>query len=170
MDPIVINVKEFTDNVVVAPDTFDVTGDGIFDTLMETATKHITAQYDASRMRGEDYATAYFQIYQSTLSAAIQIWLQKGIAEAQLKLLEKQLETEDAKKALYKRQIQGLDEDYKYKILKECLGSWAVGFSVAKDSFQANGIPAPMTTTAINSLYNTFIVPELDQFPDYRNP
>lgn len=168
MDPIVINIEEFTKNVQTTPQ-FTVTGEGIFDTLMDTATKHITAQYQASRIRGEDYATAYIQIYQTTLQAALQIWLQKGIAEAQLKLLEKQIDAEDAKKDLYQRQIQGLDEDYKYKVLKACLDSWAVGFSVAKDSFQSTGIPVPMTSTAINSLYNTFIVPELDQFPDFRN-
>ena len=166
-DLIYIDVKEFTDNVTTNTN-FEVTGTGIFDALMDTATKHLTAQLDAGRLRGEDYATAYMQIYQATLQAAMQAWLQKGVAEKQLELLEAQVKSEEFKKDLYKRQIQGLDEDYKQKILKICIDAWAVGFSVAKDSFQAAGIPAPMQKTTIDSLYNSFIVPELDMFPDYR--
>lgn len=162
-----INVKEFTDEVRTN-DIYEVSGIGIFDVFMSTATKHLTAQLKAGRIRGEDYATAYIQIYQATLQAALQAWLQKGIAEAQLSLLEKQLETEDAKKGLYKRQIQGLDEDYKHKILKICIDAWCVGLSVAKDSFQATGVPAPLQKTTIDSLYNNFIVTDLDKYPDFR--
>ena len=72
--------------------------------------------------------------------------------------------TEDAKKALYRRQIEGFDEDYKQKILKIMMDSWAVGFSVAKDSFEASGIPAPMQKTTIDDLYNQFVLPELDSY------
>ena len=162
-----INIKEFTDEVTVSPND-EVSGIGIFDVLMDTATKHITAQFGAGRIKGEDYATAYIQIYQATLGAAMQAWLQKGVAKKQLELLEAQVKSEESKKDLYKRQIQGLDEDYKQKILKICIDAWAVGFSVAKDSFQATGIPAPMQKTTIDTLYNNFIVPELDMFPDYR--
>ena len=35
---------------------------------------------------------SYIQIYQTTLQAALEVWLKKGIAEAQLKLSEKQIE------------------------------------------------------------------------------
>ena len=41
------------------------------------------------------------------------------------------------------------------------MDSWAVGFSVARDSFEANGIPAPMQKTTIDSLYNQYVVTEL---------
>ena len=107
-----INIKEFTDEVTVSPNG-EVSGIGIFDVLMDTATKHITAQFGAGRIKGEDYATAYIQIYQATLGAAMQAWLHKGVAEKQLELLEAQVKSEEFKKDLYKRQIQGLDEDYK---------------------------------------------------------
>lgn len=164
-----INVTEFTSNVTTDTIDYTVTGDGIFDKLMDTATKHLKAQFESNRIREEDYASAYIQIYQTTLQTALEIWLKKGIAEAQLELLAKQLETEDAKKALYRRQIEGFDEDYKQKILKIMMDSWAVGFSVAKDSFEATGIPAPMQKVTIDDLYNQYILTELDKY-SYGRP
>ena len=239
-------VEEFTDNVatenMAGEDGFKedliVKGDGIFDVLMNTATSHLKAQFDSNRLRDEDYATAYIQVYQATLQAALQIWLQKGVADkqvgllnaqitseskqpellnaqvvhlgkqgelltaqtaqataqaelldkqgelsaaqiehfdaqirhldaqaglpaAQIELLDAQVASEESKRNLYKRQIEGFDEDYKQKILKICMDSWAVGFSVARDSFEASGIPAPMQKTTIDSLYNQYVVTEL---------
>ena len=167
-DLIHIDVKEFTDNVTTN-NSFEVAGTGIFDALMGTATKHLTAQLDAGRLRGEDYATAYIQVYTATLQAALQAWLQKGIAEKQLELLEAQVKSEESKRDLYRRQIEGFDEDYKQKILKICMDSWAVGFSVARDSFEASGIPAPMQKVTIDSLYNQYVVTELDKY-NYSRP
>jgi len=165
-----INIKEFTDNVVTheevtntASNLFTVTGDGLFDIMMMTATQHLAAQFDSGRIRGEDYSAAYVQIYQATLQAAMQSWIQKPLAELQL-------ESEEAKKELYYRQIEGFDEDYKQKILKICMDSWAVGFSVARDSFQASGIPGPMQKGTIDDLYNNFIQPELDMYTYKRHP
>ena len=167
-DLIYIDVKEFTDNVTTNTN-FEVTGTGILDALMNTATKHLTAQLDAGRLRGEDYATAYIQVYTATLQAALQAWLQKGIAEKQLELLEAQVKSEESKRDLYRRQIEGFDEDYKQKILKICMDSWAVGFSVARDSFEASGIPAPMQKVTIDDLYNQYVVTELDRY-NYSRP
>ena len=237
-----INVEEFTDNVTTEniadeggfKEDLVVKGDGIFDVLMNTATSHLKAQFDSNRLRDEDYATAYIQVYQATLQAALQIWLQKGVADkqvellnaqivseskqpellnaqvvhlrkqgelltaqtaqataqaelldkqgehfdaqirhldaqaglpaAQIELLDAQVASEESKRNLYKRQIEGFDEDYKQKILKICMDSWAVGFSVARDSFEARGIPAPMQKVTIDDLYNRFIVTELDRY------
>lgn len=167
-DLIYIDVKEFT-NKVTTNTNFEVTGTGIFDAFMDTATKHLTAQLDAGRLRGEDYATAYIQVYTATLQAALQAWLHKGVAEKQLELLEAQVKSEESKRDLYRRQIEGFDEDYKQKILKICMDSWAVGFSVARDSFEARGIPAPMQKVTIDDLYNRFIVTELDKY-NYGRP
>ena len=155
-----IDTKDFTNNISINTD-FEVTGTGIFDIFMDTATKHLTAQLDAGRIRGEDYATAYMQVYSVTLQAALQAWLQKDLIEAQIA-------SEKSKGKLYNRQIEGFDEDYKHKILKICMDAWAVGFSVSKDSFQASGIPAPMQKTTIDALYNQFIVTDLDRYPSNR--
>lgn len=165
----VIKIEEFTDNVARDDIEHIVTGDGIFDTLMETATQHLKAQFEGNRFREEDYATAYVQIYQATLQAALQIWLQKGVAEKQLELLAKQIESETNKAALYRRQIEGFDEDYKQKILKIMMDSWSVGFSVAKDSFEASGVPATMQKAAIDDLYNDYIKKDFDAYTYKRD-
>ena len=198
-------ISEFTANVQkVEDDNGAVTGTGIFDVLMNTATKHLQVQFDSGKINGELYANAYIQVYQVTLQTAKDIWLQKDISEAQLALLSaqtttedakrdnlnkqtdllsaqitlegikgnhlnkqvdllgKQVDSEDAKKDLYRRQIEGFDEDYKQKILKIMMDSWAVGFSVSKDSFQASGIPATMQKTTIDDLYNSYIRTDFD--------
>ena len=92
--------------------------------------------------------------------------LQRDTQEA---LIDAQVQAEEAKKNLYRRQIEGFDEDYKQKILKICMDSWAVGFSVARDSFEASGIPAPMQKVTIDSLYNQYVVTELDKY-NYSRP
>ena len=261
-------ITEFTANVKkVEDDNGAITGTGIFDVLMNTATKHLQVQFDSGKINGELYANAYIQVYQVTLQTAKDIWLQKGISEAQLDLLreqittegvkrnhlskqadllsaqiitegtqrdhlnkqidlldkqitsedakinhlnkqadllseqttsegtkrtnlskqtdllsaqitlegikgnhlnkqtdllDKQINSEDAKRDLYRRQIEGFDEDYKQKILKIMMDSWAVGFSVSKDSFQASGIPATMQKTTIDDLYNSHIRTDFD--------
>ena len=186
-----IAITEFTANVKkVEDDNGAITGTGIFDVLMNTATKHLQVQFDSGKISGELYASAYIQVYQVTLQTAKDIWLQKSTSEAQLALLnkqadllsaqiitegikgnhlnkqtdllDKQINSEDAKRDLYRRQIEGFDEDYKQKILKIMMDSWAVGFSVSKDSFQASGIPATMQKTTIDDLYNSYIRTDFD--------
>ena len=207
-----IAITEFTANVKkVEDDNGAITGTGIFDILMNTATKHLQVQFDSGKINGELYANAYIQVYQVTLQTAKDIWLQKSTSEAQLALLnkqadllsaqiitegtqrnhlskqidllseqitlegikrnnlskqtdllDKQINSEDAKRDLYRRQIEGFDEDYKQKILKIMMDSWAVGFSVSKDSFQASGIPATMQKTTIDDLYNSYIRTDFD--------
>ena len=168
-----IDLTQFTDNVEMVVETdasgkevSKVVGTGIFDTLMMVATEHLNAQYDTGRIRGEDYSNAYVQIYQATLQAAVQIWLQKPLAELQ----EKEI---DAKIQLYYRQIEGFTEDYKQKLLKTMLDSWAIGFSVARDSFLAKtpedpagtgNIPAPMQKGTINQLFNELMYPNIGNY------
>ena len=226
-----LDIDEFTTNVqrVMGVDNYwVVTGDGIFDKVMETATEHLAVQYINGRIRGEEYSATYIQTFQAVLQAASNMWLQKGTNEKQLALdlakanatnklqaeienarnrlqadttnaqfslqiglgknqgdlqwaiallqrdaqeglVQAQIDSEAAKRHLYYRQIEGFDEDYKHKILKICMDSWAVGFSVAKDSFEASGIPAPMTKLFIDDLLNTYIVPDLDNY-DYGRP
>ena len=192
-----IAITEFTANVKkVEDDNGAITGTGIFDVLMNTATKHLQVQFDSGKINGELYANAYIQVYQVTLQTAKDIWLQKSTSEAQLALLnkqadllsaqiitegikgnhlnkqtdllDKQINSEDAKRDLYRRQIEGFDEDYKQKILKIMMDSWAVGFSVSKDSFQASGIPATMQKTTIDDLYNSYIRTDFDNYTYVR--
>lgn len=159
-----INVEEFTNNVQRDDIEHIVTGDGIFDKLMETATQHLKAQFEGNRLREEDYASAYIQIYQATLQATVQLWLQKGLAQKQLDLVAKQIETEDAKRALYRRQIEGFDENFKEKVMKMLLDAWGIGFSVGGDAFTAANIPAAMTKTVMDDVFTQYVMKDLDSY------
>lgn len=94
-----IDVEEFTKNARIEESNsyFPVIGEGIFDKLMETATKHLTAQYKASRIRKEDYADLYAHIYEVTLQSALMAWLQKPEQAAKVELLNAQTEHEYVK-------------------------------------------------------------------------
>ena len=102
-----IDVEEFTRDVQIEESNtyYPVTGEGIFDKLMETATKHLTAQYKANRIRKEDYADAYSHIYEVTLQAAMTVWLQKPESCARAELLHAQTEHEYVKIDHTKAQI-----------------------------------------------------------------
>lgn len=78
-----IDITEFTKNVYMDSTTFDVTGDGMFDDLMETASTHLIAQFEAGRIHGEEYATAYVDIYKATLQILTNAWVAKAQAAAQ---------------------------------------------------------------------------------------
>jgi len=81
-----IDIDEFTRNVSMDSVDFTVTGDGIFDNLMETACTHLTAQFESGRIHGEEYATAYVDIYKATLQVIANTWTAKAQASAQAAL------------------------------------------------------------------------------------
>ena len=87
---------------------------------------------------------------------------------AQAALVAAQVQTEYEKKNLHRRQIESFDEDFKQKLLKINMDAWAVGFSVARDNPDIRIIPAPMKAAAIDSLYNTKILPDIDNNTYYR--
>lgn len=216
-----VDISEFTSDVVKEDIKHTVSGSGIFDDMMETATKHLQAQFEGNRIRGEMYAQAYIQIYIETLRTAMQIWLQKPEQDAKVALLDaqkenveadtllkgsqklltdaqkalvtaqaahepskkanteadtdlkiaqkayiqnqaaaaakdealktEQINSEKTKTALYKRQIEGYDENYKEKILKIVLDAFTVVFSVASEGFRG-GLPKAITVSGINKI------------------
>lgn len=104
-----LNIDEFTHNVETDIVSGTVTGDGIFDTLMETATKHLLAQFESNRIRQEDYANAYIHIYEVTLQAALKAWLEKDLVAAQIRQTEAgtaKIEAETAKTIAEMEMIQ----------------------------------------------------------------
>lgn len=55
-------------------------GDGVFDALMEAASKHIQIEYEQGRITGTEYAGAYVQLIQGSMSQAIQFLMGKDQA------------------------------------------------------------------------------------------
>lgn len=140
------DVDEFTSNTQIIPNpdianTYRVTGDGSFDKMMETCLKHLDALFMSNRIRQEDYATIFSELYKTNLEVAV-------IAGEKA-----------ANKALIKRQIQGYNESYKKDILKIMADSWSIGFSSSEDAFidESSGmvIPDVMRSVEINAVYQS---------------
>lgn len=110
IDESFVTIEELTTNVSVDSNHV-VTGDGVFDDVMETINKHISAQYSAGRLKAENVATLYVGIVPTVLSESIKFLLQRKTNTQQLRVLE-------AQEALYIRQKEAFD-DNKYQKLFE---------------------------------------------------
>jgi len=102
-----IAMTDFTNDVSI-DNNYNVTGNGIFDDMMEAINSNIKAQYDAGRITGADYASVYLGAMQTAISQSAQVMLNKG-------LLDAQISGEEAKTDLINVQIQ--EEQYKLNIL-----------------------------------------------------
>jgi hypothetical protein len=83
--------------------TIDLEGTGVFDVLMQTATLHLKGEFEAGRIRGNDYATVYTGMLGAAMQASISYSVQKPTADEQaLKvvqdrlLVEEQIKSENA--------------------------------------------------------------------------
>ena len=77
---------------------------------------------------------------------------------AQAALIAMQVKSEEQKMHLYRRQIEGFDEDFAQKVFKTQLDSWAVGASIAKDSFIGTSYtPAAIGKASIDSTYTSIV-------------
>jgi hypothetical protein len=75
-----IEISDITSNVTTSP-SYDVTGDGYFDDVMETINTHLKAQFNAGRITGDNYAKSYVALAQNALNQTIQFGLTKRSAE-----------------------------------------------------------------------------------------
>ena len=107
-------------------DKFDVSGDGIFDKLMETVNTHISAQYKAQRLRADNVATVYVGVVPTVLQESIKFLLQRKNSTQQLKVLE-------AQEALYNRQNKAFDDNKYQKIFEAQLNYNGMVFQDAAD-------------------------------------
>lgn len=75
-----IEISDITSNVATSS-SYDVTGDGYFDDVMETINTHLKAQFNAGRITGDNYAKSYVALAQNALNQTIQFGLTKRSAE-----------------------------------------------------------------------------------------
>lgn len=106
---------------------------GVFDKLLQTATVNLDAQFKSKRIRQENYAQAYVQMYQTTLQAAMQYFMQKD-------LVNEQIESENKKQELLERQKTGYDEDYMLKSSSMILDGYNV-FLTTQPNVEQQGYP-----------------------------
>lgn len=149
------SMTEFTNSVQVVNDTYDnepkVTGSGIYDLIMMTATQHLKVQFKTGKIKGEEYAQAYIAMMQAALQAAVQIWTQKP--------------SEKAKEDLYRRQIKGFSEDYKQKVFKLLLDFYGVVFaSGARDVLMGRDLPGFTNKQTLENILYDYVFPEFEKF------
>ena len=85
---------------------YKVTGDGVFDDLMEAVYEHLDSQYKLNRLAGDKYADVYLGSMQSALAAAVQFVLGEQTADKQADLLTEQIEHEKLKMLQTKAQTE----------------------------------------------------------------
>lgn len=146
-----IDIDEFTRNVQIVKNTepndsdaYVVVGDGIFDKLMITISKHLEVQLTNGRIKAEQYPALYAELMKHALQTMQQIFLQWPIANANK-------ESEEAKTELYKRQAKGFDDNAKIKVLEQLCSTWGLAFSVAKDNRDLV-VPKSITSNNIDNL------------------
>ena len=102
-----VDISKLTNNVVTTNNI--VTGDGIFDDLMETATAHIEAQFNKGRIKGTDYATVYLGLLQTVLGQSVQYSLQAELAEKEVELKQTQADSSYVEMLAKIDKVYGMD-------------------------------------------------------------
>jgi len=72
-------------------------GTGVFDRLMQTATLHITNEYEEGRITGSDYANVYLGSLQTVLTQAVQFVLSEQKAGKEADLVDSQIKESEEK-------------------------------------------------------------------------
>lgn len=76
-NPLYSSVKPITLDELT---TRKICGDGVFDALMDSYSKHIQVEYEKGRITGTEYAQAYVQLTSNAMSQAVQFLMQKDQA------------------------------------------------------------------------------------------
>lgn len=152
-----LSISNLTSNVSTSA-TFEVTGDGVFDDLMEVVNAHLDAQFKLGRITGTDYATVYLGALQSTIQNAVTYLLGQEKTNAESALLAQKVITEWAQTeqssnvpptadsilgkqaTLYGEQAKGFKWNADQKYLKTLLDAWSINISTA--GVAATGVTA----------------------------
>lgn len=152
-----ITVANLTTNVATSA-TYVVTGDGVFDDLMETVNAHLDAQFKLGRITGSDYATVYLGAMQAALQQSVAFALGAEKTNAEVALINQKEITEYAQTlqttktapdaasvtgkqvTLFDQQAKGFLWNAKQKYLKTLLDAWSINISTA--GVAATGVTA----------------------------
>lgn len=152
-----VTLASLTSNVATSAE-FVVTGDGVFDDLMEVMNAHLEAQYKLGRITGTDYATVYLGAMQATVAQAVTFLLGQEKTNAELSLLAQKEITEfaqteqvtkvaptatsilGAQGTLYAEQAKGFKWNADQKYLKTIFDAWSINVSTA--GVAATGVDA----------------------------
>jgi len=152
-----LTIANLTTNLATSA-AFEVTGDGVFDDLMETVNAHLDAQFQLGRITGTEYSTVYLGALQATVQQAVTYLLGQEKVNAEVSLLGQKEITEFAQtnqstlvaadtnstlgrqQNLYTEQAKGFQWNADQKYLKTLLDAWAINISTA--GVAATGVTA----------------------------
>ncbi len=100
--------------------TAQVSGTGVFDTLMRAQKEHLEQEYKAGRIKGSDYATVYLGSMQATLNGAIQFLLEKDKASLAAEKVQAEIALVGAQKALVEQQTLNAVAEHAVLVATEC--------------------------------------------------
>jgi hypothetical protein len=90
--------------LVTALTSATLEGNGVFDVLMRANKAHLEAEFSKNRIKGPEYATVYLGSLQQVLQAAMTFVLTQQKAALEAQLLEQQILTATAQRALVVQQ------------------------------------------------------------------
>ena len=131
----VIDISDVTSNVTVNDDD-EVVGDGIFDTLMATITRHVAVQHEEQRITGEDYANVYLGLTQTALTQSMDFAKSSQLLEIQM--------ANAAQEGL------NLEKEVPLKLLSTQVGAWTSVFNSGK----VDNTPTLIDDEEILAVYN----------------
>lgn len=151
--------------------TGEVSGSGVFDSLMRSVKAHLKEEYDANRLTGSDYATVYMNSIQLVLSTSSQYTLSVERTNAELAILEQKLYTEQAQTMtqvngstvtgvlgkqmdLFQAQTDGFARDAEQKAAKMLLDTWVVRQTTDGEDAPSAGVDNPSIKEVVNLLRN----------------
>ena len=94
----IFKIEELTSNVEMDPATFEVTGDGVFDSIMRTLNVHMLAQYKAQRLKAENFATVYVGVVPTVLQESMKFIMQKDSLMKELEVKQANIDVLKAQK------------------------------------------------------------------------
>lgn len=117
--------------------TREVGGSGVFDALMASFSAHLRAEYEKSRITGDDYTKTYIALSESAMANATQFLLGKDEAfwsaqTAQLQAFTARIGLETAKAEMANTQLQALNQKATFALTKLKLSSESVTFCTAQ--------------------------------------
>ena len=173
-----VSISSLTSNVATANGV--VTGDGVFDDLMEAVNTQLNNQYELGRITGNDYATVYLGAMQAVIQQAVTFALSVEKANAETALLDQKKVTEYAQTKvdaatgtlanspasdsvlerqvnLYTEQAKGFKWNADQKYLDTLLRAWGININTAGVPSSAVEAFAAGAGTASTTNINTVI-------------
>ena len=155
---ITVDFEDFSNGVVdyTNPALPEWSGSGVFDKLMHAINGNILVQYESGRIKGPEYAQVYLGSMQTAVVEAMKFMLTKeqiakdlDLKQAQIDKLNDDKLTSAKQRDLYKRQIEGFDDNKYQKLFESQLSSWGLMFS----SGMLTEKPSIITGDKVSQLY-----------------